>query len=138
AGVRSLDQHARGIQRRAQGRLREVGQDRARRRRADRLMAALPRHGRAPEGVPDSRGLNLFDADPSYRGLLELHLEPKLCAHLMPHFAELGSLAGADLDALALDADKNPPTLLDSLSVQKSNSYKQLEQFAFGKYGLAA
>ena len=49
-------------------------------------MSAVPRSARAPEGVPDSRGLNLFDADPSYRGLLELNLEAKLCAHLLPHF----------------------------------------------------
>ncbi|MEK6245236.1 MAG: hypothetical protein AABM33_12155, partial [Pseudomonadota bacterium] len=74
-------------------------------------MAGLPQHARSPEGVPDSRGLNLFLADPSYRGLLELHLEPKLCAHLLPHFTRLGAMAGAELDELALTADKNPPVL---------------------------
>ncbi len=57
---------------------------------------------RAPEGVPESRGLNLFEADPSFRGLLELHLEPALAAHLMPHFERLGALAGAELDEMAL------------------------------------
>jgi hypothetical protein len=56
---------------------------------------------RSPEGVPDSRGLNLFEADPSYRGLLELHRTEKLCAHLLPQFVELGKLAGAELDELA-------------------------------------
>ena len=57
-------------------------------------MSAAPRSARSPEGVPDSRGLNLFDADPSYRGLLELHLESKLCAHLLPHFSQLGAHGG--------------------------------------------
>jgi len=100
-------------------------------------MAAVPRHARAPEGVPDSRGLNLFDADPSCRGLLELHLEPKLCAHLMPHFNRLGALAGGDLDELALAADKNP-SALNGQKVEKSTAYRKLEEVAFGQYGLAA
>ncbi|MEK6245691.1 MAG: acyl-CoA dehydrogenase family protein [Pseudomonadota bacterium] len=87
--------------------------------------------------MPDSRGLNLFEADPSYRGLLELHLEPKLCAHLLPHFTQLGAMAGADLDELALAADKNPP-VLNGQNIEKNAAYKKLEEVAFGKYGLAA
>jgi acyl-CoA dehydrogenase len=93
---------------------------------------------RSPEGVPDSRGLNLFEADTSYRALLNLHLGERLSAHLLPHFLELGKLAGAELDELALESDRTPPALLDSHSIQKSVSYRKLEQFAFGKYGLAA
>ena len=100
-------------------------------------MAAAPTHARAPEGVPDSRGLNLFDADPSYRGLLELHLEPKLCAHLLPHFTQLGAMAGAELDELALSADRNP-SVLNGQKVEKHPDYRKLEEVAFGKYGLAA
>jgi alkylation response protein AidB-like acyl-CoA dehydrogenase len=100
-------------------------------------MAALPRHERSPEGVPDSRGLNLFDADPSYRGLLELHLEPKLCAHLLPHLLQLGAMAGAELDELALTADKNVP-VLQGQRIEKHPAYRKLEEVAFGQYGLAA
>lgn len=92
---------------------------------------------RAPEGVPESRGLNLFQADPTYRGLLELHLEPKLAAHLMPHFDRLGAMAGAELDELALAADKNPPRLVGQ-RIDKHASYRRLEEVAFGEYGLAA
>jgi alkylation response protein AidB-like acyl-CoA dehydrogenase len=95
------------------------------------------RSARSPQGVPDSRGLNLFDADPSYRGLLELHLDAKLCAQLLPHFVELGRMAGAELDELALEADRNAPTLQQQ-HIQKHSSYKKLEEVAFGKYGLAA
>ena len=100
-------------------------------------MTGLPLNLRAPEGVPDSRGLNLFDADPSYRGLLELHLESKLCAHLLPHFTRLGAMAGAELDEMALQADKSPPVLNDQ-KIEKSPAYKKLEEVAFGQYGLAA
>ena len=92
---------------------------------------------RAPVGVPDSRGLNLFEADPSYRGLLELHLEAKLCGHLLPHFARLGAMAGADLDELALEADKHP-AVLNNQTIEKSPAYRKLEEVAFGQYGLAA
>ncbi len=92
---------------------------------------------RAPEGVPDSRGINLFDADPSYRGLLELHLEAKLCSHLLPHFTRLGAMAGAELDELALAADKHP-SVLNGQKVEKDPAYRKLEEVAFGDYGLAA
>ena len=101
-------------------------------------MSAAPQSARSPEGVPDSRGLNLFEADPSYRGLLDLHLGSDLNAHLLPHFVELGRLAGAELDELALASDKAPPALLGEHSVRKSHSYQRLEEVAFGKYGLAA
>ena len=104
-------------------------------------MAAPPPSVRAPEGVPDSRGLNLFLADPSYRGLLELHLDPTLCAQLLPHFERLGAMAGAELDELALTADKNPPLLQAEFQpqrIEKHSSYKKLEEVAFGEYGLAA
>jgi alkylation response protein AidB-like acyl-CoA dehydrogenase len=100
-------------------------------------MAAVPLNIRAPEGVPDSRGLNLFDADPSYHGLLELYLDPKLCTHLLPHFRQLGAMAGADLDELALEADKNI-SVLRAQRVEKHASYRKLEEVAFGQYGLAA
>lgn len=92
---------------------------------------------RAPEGVPESRGLNLFHADPTYRGLLELHLAPGLAAHLMPHFERLGAMAGAELDELALAADKNPPQLVGQ-RIDKHAAYRRLEEVAFGEYGLAA
>ena len=104
---------------------------------APRSAPQSPRSARSPEGVPDSRGLNLFEADPSYRGLLELHLDPKLCDHLLPHFTRLGAMAGAELDELALEADKNAPVLQEQ-RIKKHSSYKKLEEVAFGTYGLAA
>ncbi|MGH8766408.1 MAG: acyl-CoA dehydrogenase family protein [Burkholderiales bacterium] len=87
--------------------------------------------------MPDSRGLNLFDADPSYRSLLELHLAPKLAAHLLPQFTRLGAMAGGELDELALEADKNGPVLQEQ-NIKKHGAYKRLEEVAFGEFGLAA
>ncbi len=80
---------------------------------------------------------NLFHADPGFRGLLELHLEPRLAAHLMPHFEGLGALAGAELDELARLADKHPPVLAGE-RIEKHAAYRRLEEVAFGEYGLAA
>ena len=100
-----------------------------------------PRPVRSPEGVPDSRGLNAFHADPSFRGLLELHLPSKLFAHLLPHFEALGAMVGTELDELALEADKNPSVLVsegERQSVRKPASYRKLEEAAFGTFGLAA
>jgi acyl-CoA dehydrogenase len=95
--------------------------------------------------LPDSRGINLFRADPGYAGLLELYLEPKLYAHLAPHFERLGALAGGELDSLAATADRNPPLLHhrdrtgeDRQWIEKHPAYRRLEEVAFGEYGLAA
>jgi len=61
--------------------------------------------------LPDSRGLNLFTADPGFDALLELYLPGELHAHLRPHLEKLGALAGGELDEIALTADRNPPQL---------------------------
>ena len=95
--------------------------------------------------LPDSRGLNLYRADPGFAGLLGLYLPPALHAHLAPHFERLGALAGGELDALAATADRNPPVLEqrtrageDRQRIDKHPAYRRLEQVAFGEYGLAA
>jgi alkylation response protein AidB-like acyl-CoA dehydrogenase len=95
--------------------------------------------------VPDSRGTNLFAADPSFDSLLSLYLAPALHAHLKPHLERLGALAGSELDDLALTADKNPPELHhrtrageDRQWIEKHPAYRRLEEVAFGEFGLAA
>ncbi len=95
--------------------------------------------------LPDARGINLFEADPGYAALLALYIEPTLHAHLMPHFARLGALAGGTLDDHALAADKNPPVLHhrrrngeNAQWIEKHPAYRALEETAFGEYGLAA
>jgi len=101
---------------------------------------------RQSEGaLPDSRGLNLYAADPGYKALLALYLPAALHAHLQPHFERLGMLAGSELDALAHTADVNPPVLQqrtrsgeDRQWIDKHPAYRRLESVAFAEYGLAA
>ena len=113
-------------------------------------MAANPieLHASQAEGqplLPDAHGTNLFAADSGYRALLSLYLEPRLLAHLLPHFERLGQLAGGPLDDHALTADKNPPVLHhrkrngeNAQWIEKHPAYRSLEEVAFGEYGLAA
>lgn len=97
------------------------------------------------QAVPDSRGLNLFRADPDLQKLAELYLPGGLAGHLQPHLDRLGALAGGELDELASVADHNPPVLRartrrgeDAQSIDYHPAYRRLEQTAFGDYGLAA
>ncbi|WP_135465746.1 acyl-CoA dehydrogenase family protein [Crenalkalicoccus roseus] len=97
------------------------------------------------DAIPDSRGLNLFRADPWHRALLGLYLPPDLAAHLLPHLDRMGALAGGPLDEMAGAADRNPPVLHprtrrgeDLETVEKHPAYREMERIAFGEYGLAA
>jgi alkylation response protein AidB-like acyl-CoA dehydrogenase len=99
----------------------------------------------AQVALPDSRGTNLFHADPGYLPLLRHYMAPKLLEHLLPHFGRLGALAGDELDRLAATADRNPPVLhprsragADLPWIEKHPAYRRLEEVAFGEYGLAA
>lgn len=94
--------------------------------------------------VPDSRGINLFQADAA-RSLLSCYLPKDLHAHLLPHLERLGALAGSLLDELATTADKHPPTLsvrsrsgLDIAKIEKHPAYIELERYAYSEFGLAA
>lgn len=95
--------------------------------------------------VPDSAGLNLWRADPMLHRMAGLYLPPALLAHLTPALDRLGGLAGGRLDALAGIADRNPPVLHprsrrgeDLAWIEKHPAYRDMEQLAFGEYGLAA
>ena len=99
----------------------------------------------ASSAVPDSRGLNLFRADPGFTSLLGLYLPQQLKAHLEPHLDRLGALAGSELDELASTADRNPPQLHHRTRggeerqwIEKHPAYRRLEEIAFGEFGLAA
>ncbi len=98
-----------------------------------------------PAAIPDNRGANLYVQDPGYESLLSLYLPSDLLAFLKPHFRTLGAMAGARLDELAATADRHPPVLHhrtrageDRQSIEKHPAYRELEQVAFGEYGLAA
>src|SRR6186713_2618005 len=92
----------------------------------------------AAEALPDSRGTNLFQADPSFAALLGLYLAPELQRHLAPHLERLGALAGDELDVLAATADRNPPALHHRTRageerqwIEKHPAYRRLEEVAF-------
>ena len=95
--------------------------------------------------IPDSRGANLYRADPALGELLKLCVAPDLFAHIEPHLDRLGGLAGGRLDELAGTADHNPPVLhqrdrtgVDRQWIDKHPAYVEMERLAFGEYGLAA
>jgi alkylation response protein AidB-like acyl-CoA dehydrogenase len=97
------------------------------------------------QALPDSRGVNLYQADPSFAALLGLYLAPELQRHLAPHLDRLGALAGSELDILAASADRNPPELHHRTRageerqwIEKHPAYRRLEEVAFSEYGLAA
>ena len=95
--------------------------------------------------IPDSRGLNLYRADPALGRLAGLYLPPELDRHLVPHLDRLGALAGSTLDELAGVADHNPPILRtrsrrgeDVDVIDKHPAYREMERLAFGAFGIAA
>ncbi|KAF1054438.1 MAG: putative acyl-CoA dehydrogenase AidB [Stenotrophomonas maltophilia] len=95
--------------------------------------------------IPDSRGLNLFDCDPSLAQLLAVYLEAPECARWLPVLRALGARVGGEIDQLALDADHNPPTLeqrdrrgADRQHIRKHPAYVALERIAFAELGLAS
>ena len=96
-------------------------------------------------GLADSRGSNLYRADPAHGALLKLCIAPDLFAHIEPYLDRLGALAGGRLDQLAGTADRNPPVLhhrdrtgVDRQWIEKHPAYEEMERLAFGDFGLAA
>jgi len=97
------------------------------------------------EAIPDSQGIDLYRADPMLRALAALYLPADLLAHLEPHLARLGRLAGGELATLAAEADRNPPVLHhrtrrgeDVQRIAYHPAYRAMEELAFGELGLAA
>ncbi|MGI9383234.1 MAG: acyl-CoA dehydrogenase family protein [Methyloligellaceae bacterium] len=93
---------------------------------------------------PETRGLNLYRADPSVRALLRLYLADDERIHMEPTFERLGDLVGDRLDDLAHAADRNPPRLSsrdrqgrDRQSLERHPSYRELERMAYGEFALA-
>ncbi|XKE47308.1 acyl-CoA dehydrogenase family protein [Halomonas organivorans] len=95
--------------------------------------------------IPDAWGHNAYHSDPGLARLLDLYLPAALRDHVEPHFVHMGALAGGELETLALEADKNPPTLelrqrngADAQRIHKHPSYRRLEYYAYSHFGLAA
>ncbi|MBI5132424.1 MAG: acyl-CoA dehydrogenase family protein [Rhodopseudomonas palustris] len=95
--------------------------------------------------APDTSGLNFYRADPSLADLLRIHLPADLVAHIEPHLDRLGALAGGPLDECARLADRHTPILhqrdrfgRDAQYVEYHPAYRELENAAFGSFGIHA
>ena len=91
--------------------------------------------------APDCAGQDFYALDRGLRELLALYLPADVHAHLEPHFARLGVLAGGRLDELARIADKNGPVLhprdrfgRDEDWIEYHPSYREMEAIAFGDF----
>jgi acyl-CoA dehydrogenase len=95
--------------------------------------------------APDTTGMNFYREDRSLQDLLALYLPADLLAHMRPHLDRLGMLAGGPLDHAARLADRHPPVLhqrdrfgRDVQSIEYHPAYRELEQAAFGDFGIHA
>ncbi|MFP6772583.1 MAG: hypothetical protein VCE74_09635 [Alphaproteobacteria bacterium] len=93
--------------------------------------------------APDCQGLNFFDIDHSLQDLLKLYLDEKLLAHMLPHYRELGEIAGGRLDELSRASDRHVPVLhtrnargLDEDWIEFHPAYREMEQIGFGDFGI--
>ncbi|MEA2881639.1 MAG: acyl-CoA dehydrogenase [Bradyrhizobium sp.] len=106
--------------------------------------AATPA-GQAGLIAPDTSGMNFYRADPSLADLLRIHLSDELFCHIEPHLERLGGLAGGHLDECARLADRHPPVLHqrdrfgnDAQWIEYHPAYRELENAAFGEFGIHA
>jgi len=99
----------------------------------------------AQDAMPTTRGLNFYLEDRGFQLLCESVMGPEVFARANPHLSALGEIAGGELDELAAQADRNPPTLrawdergrrVDE--VVRHPAYRRMEEIAFGQFGLAA
>jgi alkylation response protein AidB-like acyl-CoA dehydrogenase len=95
--------------------------------------------------APTCRGLNYYSIDQSVQDLLPLYMEAPLLAHLKPHLAELGELAGGKLYDLSNQAERHQPILhprdgygRDEEWVEYHPAYREMERIAFGQFGMHA
>lgn len=88
---------------------------------------------------------NLYRSDHNLHFVLQRYLSKEDLKRVEPVLDDLGRAAGGELDYLAHEADKNPPSLssfdrhggrIDR--VIKSRAYQRMEQLAFERYALAS
>ena len=95
--------------------------------------------------APDTSGTNFYRTDPSLADLLRIHLSDKLFKHIEPHLDRLGELVGGRLDECGRIADRHGPVLhprdkfgRDVQSIEYHPAYRELENAAFGEFGIHA
>ena len=95
--------------------------------------------------MPSTRGINFFDADPNLAFSVRRHAGAADAARALPLLHELGGIAGDELDALAMTADRNPPVLrshnergerIDEVIYHPA--FVEMQRLGFGQFGFAA
>jgi alkylation response protein AidB-like acyl-CoA dehydrogenase len=95
--------------------------------------------------MPTTRGLNFYTTDPNLEFVCSTVMDAATLELARPHLVELGRLAGDELEALAAEADRNPPVLrawspagerIDE--VVRHPAYRAMERLAFSRFALAA
>jgi acyl-CoA dehydrogenase len=95
--------------------------------------------------MPDTRGVNYYDADPHLSFLLRRMLSPADFARAEAHLRALGKLAGERLETLAVDANKHAPQLInfDKRGQRVDEiifhpAYHELGRVFYEQFGIAA
>jgi alkylation response protein AidB-like acyl-CoA dehydrogenase len=109
------------------------------------MDTALPPSSGADAIAPDCAGWDFYQADRGLRDLLALYVPPAILAHLAPHYAALGVLAGGRLDELARIADRHPPVLhardrfgREEDWIEYHPAYREMEEIAYARLQLHA
>src|SRR5262249_16859984 len=109
-------------------------------RRLRAMSLTSPAPPAAQDAMPTTRGLNFYLEDRNLQFLCELVMDAATFERARPHLTAMG-----EVDELAGQADKNPPTLrafdqggqrVDEVVFHPS--YKAMERIAFSRFGLAA
>jgi alkylation response protein AidB-like acyl-CoA dehydrogenase len=89
--------------------------------------------------------MNFYGADPNLGFVCATVMDGATFERARPSLVEMGALAGDELDALAAEADRNPPRLRawDACGVrvdeiERHPAYVTMERLAFARFGLAA
>jgi acyl-CoA dehydrogenase len=95
--------------------------------------------------MPDTRGINFYEADPYLRFLLSRRLSPEELAVGEPLLRALGARLGTEIEDLAAEADRQTPVLRTHNrcgervdEIVPSRAYRELERILYGELGLAA
>jgi len=99
----------------------------------------------ANSAMPTTRGLNFFDADPNLAFSLKRRASAEDVERALPLLREMGEVAGGELDALAMLADHNPPTLrnFDERGQRVDEvvyhpAFVEMQRLGFSRFGFAA
>ncbi|HEY8491938.1 MAG TPA: acyl-CoA dehydrogenase family protein [Dehalococcoidia bacterium] len=99
----------------------------------------------AAGGMPDTAGMNFYEADPNLGPALRRLAAPEEFQRAVPLLREVGEAAGGELDRLARVADANPPVLerYDARGQRVDEvvfhpAYEAMARMAFERFGFAA